>query len=153
MLDLARPPGWGDLPFFDTDWPDIAATLDADPRDILPGRLAAQADREGGAGVAGDRDPAFGEVGEHAVHAIERGARHQSDVEIAGGHGAGETAGMAPALHLSIWKRGAQSALAWTTENAAASSVRAPTAMRSKAGRIAAVIGAPPSCAIEVGFW
>ncbi|MBB97337.1 MAG: uracil-DNA glycosylase [Rhodobacteraceae bacterium] len=38
MLDLARPPGWGDLPFFDTDWPDIAATLDADPRDILPPR-------------------------------------------------------------------------------------------------------------------
>lgn len=32
------PPAWSQLPFFSTDWPRIAATLDGEPRRILPPR-------------------------------------------------------------------------------------------------------------------
>jgi uracil-DNA glycosylase len=31
-----RPEGWGDLPFFTEAWPEIAARLAADPRQVLP---------------------------------------------------------------------------------------------------------------------
>ncbi|MNT53694.1 hypothetical protein D3C72_1907910 [compost metagenome] len=107
-------------------------------------QLGAQRGGKVGAGVVDHREVAVvGEIGDDAVDPVERGARHQADEALlrllrCGGH---------------AWGREAQSALAWITEKAAASSVRAPTAMRSKAGRRAAVIGAPPSCAIVVGSW
>lgn len=38
MRDPARLGDWNDLPFFDRDWPAIAAAIDAEPRNILPRR-------------------------------------------------------------------------------------------------------------------
>ena len=49
-------------------------------------QLGAQGGRKGGAGVVADPHARAGEVGQHAVDAVERGARHQADVQIGCAH-------------------------------------------------------------------
>ena len=85
-----------------------------------------------GRGVGFHGDMAASEVGQHAVH--RRRARCpniQADEKDP-----------RPSVETC---REVQSALAWTTENAAANSVRVAEAIRSNAGREAVVIGTPPS--------
>ena len=52
----------------------------------LAGCLLALAGGVGGAGVVADPHARAGEVGQHAIDAVERGARHQADVQIGCAH-------------------------------------------------------------------